>query len=253
MLEEIKHLFDNTGIVFVLGMNRKALLPAVQSVYGATFNASDYLHRFVKRVYNLPEPSLEGLVQRRLLVNGADISRITLFEDEGATLENKIALFSQYIASAIRFNGRTARDIDQIIEYLLSFTAFWPYSTPIQLGYLLPLIMRHHYVDYVPDTTFTMRYRKDDGSLQPITSASLLKQFETRESMRLSESMSRGQHWNSAEAHISNMFRSEALENMAASGTNNIDHLGNKLSLISKYRGRVNRLADLTLKVSVID
>jgi KAP family P-loop domain len=57
MLERIKHLFSVKDIVFVLGIAREQLQHSIKAVYGSSFNAHGYLHRFIDLDYRL-EPRL---------------------------------------------------------------------------------------------------------------------------------------------------------------------------------------------------
>ena len=49
ILEEAKHFFDDTGTIFLYGMNKTALAATVRSIYGTEFPAEHYLARFVRR------------------------------------------------------------------------------------------------------------------------------------------------------------------------------------------------------------
>lgn len=60
VLERIKHLFDIPDIVFVLSVNKKQLGCAIQGFYGTTtFDAEDYLRRFIDISYELPMPDMK--------------------------------------------------------------------------------------------------------------------------------------------------------------------------------------------------
>lgn len=63
LLEEIKHLFSVSEVVFVLGMNARQLGHAVSGLYGEKFEGSAYLSRFVDRHIKLPFPGLQPLAQ----------------------------------------------------------------------------------------------------------------------------------------------------------------------------------------------
>lgn len=63
LLEEIKHLFSVSEVVFVLGMNARQLGHAVSGLYGEKFEGGAYLSRFVDRNIKLPFPSLQQLAQ----------------------------------------------------------------------------------------------------------------------------------------------------------------------------------------------
>lgn len=56
LLERVKHLFDASGVVFILGIDRSQLNHSIRSLYGSEFDASGYLRRFIDVDYRLPEP-----------------------------------------------------------------------------------------------------------------------------------------------------------------------------------------------------
>ncbi len=59
LLEEIKHMFDVPGVVFILGLHGDQLGHSVRGAYGPTFDGHSYLRRFINRRYIL-EPHRNG-------------------------------------------------------------------------------------------------------------------------------------------------------------------------------------------------
>lgn len=60
LLEQIKHLFSVSGIVFVLSIDKKHLASSVKGFYGSeSINADEYLRRFIDLEYSIPEPSTQ--------------------------------------------------------------------------------------------------------------------------------------------------------------------------------------------------
>lgn len=58
ILEQIKHFFSVTGIVFVLSIDKKHLASAVRGFYGSELiNTDEYLRRFIDLEYSIPQPS----------------------------------------------------------------------------------------------------------------------------------------------------------------------------------------------------
>ncbi|MDN3382781.1 P-loop NTPase fold protein [Pseudoalteromonas sp. APC 3358] len=53
MLEAIKHVFDIPGLVFIVATNTSQLSHTIKAVYGADFNAEEYLSRFFDNKYIL--------------------------------------------------------------------------------------------------------------------------------------------------------------------------------------------------------
>jgi hypothetical protein len=62
LLENIKHLFNAKGYVFILGIDRGQLGHTVHSVYGQGMDADGYLKRFIDVEYPLPTPATEEYV-----------------------------------------------------------------------------------------------------------------------------------------------------------------------------------------------
>ncbi|OFE12345.1 hypothetical protein PHACT_03670 [Pseudohongiella acticola] len=61
LLERIKHLFDQPGIVFVLSLDKEQLCHSIGAVYGE-IDAAGYLRRFIDLEYTLPNPSPETYI-----------------------------------------------------------------------------------------------------------------------------------------------------------------------------------------------
>lgn len=59
LLERVKHLFDISGIVFVLGIDQRQLCHSICALYGSSFDANSYIRRFIDYSYRLPSGSPE--------------------------------------------------------------------------------------------------------------------------------------------------------------------------------------------------
>jgi KAP family P-loop domain len=66
LLEEVKHLFDVPGLVFVFGTHSGQLSKSVSGAYGEGFDGRAYLARFFHRQYRLKPPELEGFVHHMI-------------------------------------------------------------------------------------------------------------------------------------------------------------------------------------------
>ena len=68
LLEVAKHLFAVDGLVVVFSVNRSQLAHSIRSVYGESFDAEDYLHRFFNLNYRLPPTNhklfVESIIQQ---------------------------------------------------------------------------------------------------------------------------------------------------------------------------------------------
>ena len=68
LLERIKHLFEISGVIFVLSVHGRQLAHSLRAVYGQQFDAEGYLGRFLHLTYSLAEPA-PGDYARFLLKN----------------------------------------------------------------------------------------------------------------------------------------------------------------------------------------
>lgn len=62
LLEEIKHIFSSNKVCFILGVNSEQLSKSIAAEYGAHFDGSAYLDRFIDRFLNLPFPNMDGFI-----------------------------------------------------------------------------------------------------------------------------------------------------------------------------------------------
>lgn len=142
LLEEVKHLFDVSGVVFVLGIHGDQLIHSISKSYGANFNSSDYLRRFIHRYYKLKPLSLNKLVEKSLRDLNVDVARLSwpsLATENIPASRYETKGPAEAISIYLGAYGITARDAFRVIEMLhLSLTLTKPYRLAIPL--FLPLI-----------------------------------------------------------------------------------------------------------------
>jgi len=64
VLEQIKHFFSVSGIVFVLSIDKKHLASAVKGFYGSEqIDSNEYLRRFIDLEYSIPKPSTRDFIK----------------------------------------------------------------------------------------------------------------------------------------------------------------------------------------------
>ncbi|MGL6556561.1 KAP family P-loop NTPase fold protein [Aeromonas dhakensis] len=63
MLEAVKHIFDITGVYFIIATDTEQLQHAIKVVYGEEFDAQTYLSRFFDSRFSLRETSLKTLIE----------------------------------------------------------------------------------------------------------------------------------------------------------------------------------------------
>ncbi|MEP9360738.1 P-loop NTPase fold protein [Sphingomonas sp. KR3-1] len=142
LLEEIKHLFDVPGLVFILGMHGQQLAHSVNGAYGSTFDGRAYLRRFIDRELTLAQPNLYTLVQ--YLYSKASIKDLNFVvpplvkAGEGHIQVTIPALIGAYMTTY----GLAARDAFQLVDILQTSIAL-ANQTRLHLAYLLPLAIGH--------------------------------------------------------------------------------------------------------------
>lgn len=62
LLERLKHLFDTSGVVFVMSVDKVQLEECIKSVYGSGINAREYLRRFFDLEFSIPRASSQRFV-----------------------------------------------------------------------------------------------------------------------------------------------------------------------------------------------
>ncbi|RYX79996.1 hypothetical protein EON83_30460 [bacterium] len=141
LLEEVTHLFDVTGIVFVFGINAEQLSHSISGVYGSGFDGQSYLRRFINRSYNLQLPDLAPLVEHLLNYHGISESYLEFLNIEtGGTRSEHTA--SVMIAKYMKMYGFHARDAFSVIDVIQTCTAVVGQQR-LFMPYLLPMIFGH--------------------------------------------------------------------------------------------------------------
>lgn len=141
LLEEAKHFFDDTGTIFIYGMNRKALAATVKSIYGEEFPADHYLMRFVKRQISLPANDLRDLISDQWNCNPGLTAKLR-FPDSEAKDNPSGAV--PWLAKLFAQNHILARDAEYVLELIFSFAAMWDKKTFIHLPYLACLAVNDY-------------------------------------------------------------------------------------------------------------
>jgi nucleoside-triphosphatase THEP1 len=63
VLEQIKHLFSVSGIVFILSIDKNHLASAIKGFYGSEqIDSNEYLRRFIDLEYSIPKPSTKDFI-----------------------------------------------------------------------------------------------------------------------------------------------------------------------------------------------
>lgn len=137
LLEEAKHLFDVSGLVFVFGMHSDQLAHSVSAAYGPGFDGKAYLRRFIDREYTLSYPNIEPLINHIIKQRGIDVNRLSFPRLSGSpAVDSPSSVMAKYMYR----HGFTARDtfgVMDVLETSLNITA----PTPLFMPYLFPLLL----------------------------------------------------------------------------------------------------------------
>lgn len=141
LLEEIKHLFDVPGLVFILGLHGEQLGQSVSGAYGAGFDGRGYLRRFIDREYRLARPKLTPLLEllcSRAAIDLRSLHRPHVVISQTRELDPSLPeLLAEYMLSY----GLGARDAFELIDILQTSAAIsggdaihMPYFLPLAIG-----------------------------------------------------------------------------------------------------------------------
>lgn len=133
LLEAAKHLFSIDGVVFIIATDTDQLSESVKAVYGQSFDSKRYLYRFFDRTYRFCVPDRTSYLE--YLFEKYDIDKGVSCPPSLNRASLSRGIFDSYDLSL--------RDIDQCFEILFTVNALWSKGVPLQLCYLLPLIVAH--------------------------------------------------------------------------------------------------------------
>jgi hypothetical protein len=141
LLEEVKHLFDVPGVVFILGVNLDQLSKSLSVEYGHSFDGNAYLRRFVSKRYALNSPKLDPLIEYYLDLNSIEYDRIYIPQ----MINSSETPYDFPLPSLIRLYFQayllTAREVERFTTDLQTFLALNP-GKRMFAPCLFPLICR---------------------------------------------------------------------------------------------------------------
>ncbi|MEO6716729.1 MAG: P-loop NTPase fold protein [Novosphingobium sp.] len=143
LLEEIKHLFDVPGLVFIFAMNADQLGHSVCGAYGAGFDGRAYLRRFIDREYRLAEADLEPLLLQLCKQAHLEDHRFTSMDLGFVGGDRRNTYLSKSLAIYMKNYGLSARDAFLLVDVLQTCDAIALNNNRLWINYLLPLIIEH--------------------------------------------------------------------------------------------------------------
>ena len=126
LLERVNHLFDASGVVFVIATDSDELAHSVKAVYGNSFGASGYLNRFFSYTYYLATPDNSDYVDMLLNDLSIDASKFSV----GAR-SDPLELIKEMLLHTID----TPRALRQVLFLLKTFSDTWERQAKIDAAY----------------------------------------------------------------------------------------------------------------------
>ena len=121
LLEEVKHLFDVEGIVFVLGTNLGQLSKSIKKTYGNDFESYSYLDRFINRAYKIKTPDIRLLVDHLVEVLKIPVNLLDVFQTYNIKKPHRdSSYFTHIMTDIIECFDFSARDIFKLFDILLT-------------------------------------------------------------------------------------------------------------------------------------
>ena len=143
VLENIKHIFDVPGVIFVIATDTSQLVHSIRAVYGEGFDATTYLRRFFNREYALPNSDYVGFA--RMLVTeykykGEDLN---IFPDDG--ISERVDDIVRYFSLFAEFFNLKLRDQEQCFARFDAIIKSARENEIINIPYMFFLIMLRTY------------------------------------------------------------------------------------------------------------
>ena len=141
LLEEIKHLFDVPGIVFILGLYGDQLAHSISGAYGPEFNGAAYLKKFINRRYELDRLTKNNIV-KSIIVNQnileCNFDYPLIYVDfNNNELDNNFEFMINYYIDLFKL---TPREIHEFFDYLIT-ASISINPEQIILPYFIPLLI----------------------------------------------------------------------------------------------------------------
>ena len=146
LLEQVKHLFDVPGIVFIFGLHGDQLAHSISGAYGPQFDGKSYLRRFINRRYSLGTPNHRQLAE--FLLTTHNIKRDNfLYPDQVKwnvqSVSNDLPTIISIYANSFSLSARDLFQITDIFETSVGISRrsclLLPYFLPLAVGHFLGL------------------------------------------------------------------------------------------------------------------
>jgi hypothetical protein len=140
LLEQIKHIFDIKGIVFIVATDKSQLKHTISGIYGQGMNSEGYLSRFFDFPLSLPEIDRHAFLNLKFNdIYGSQRQDTGDFYTGIRHLSRYLCIFSKYYDLSLRDFLKVAHQSSTIIrlnEQLFTF--------PVVLAFLLVINVANH-------------------------------------------------------------------------------------------------------------
>lgn len=155
LLERIKHLFDQAGVVFVLSLDREQLCHSIRAVYGQGLDAAGYLRRFIDVEYALATPDPKDYIEQ--LKESFGLVEYFQAREKYDSLRYDWEHLANTLGWLAETFNLTLRDVEQLfarINLVLRATPEDVFVYPALLAFLLVLRDKRPalYQDFITDT-----------------------------------------------------------------------------------------------------
>lgn len=138
LLERIKHLFDVTGVIFVLSIDIDQLSHSIGAVYGQGFDSRKYLTRFIDVEYSLALPGKKKFIENLYSVYDME----TFFSERrtNSSLQFESSNLCDTFEMMSRWAKTSLREIEQLfsrINLVLRATPSGQYLHPDLVAFLI--------------------------------------------------------------------------------------------------------------------
>lgn len=141
VLEATKHFFDIPGVAFLLAIHKSQLIEIVRTVYGAEFEAREYLQRFFDLTIELQPRDMRKFVNYYVEFLELPWQRMRCPPD-GHDFVNTRDEVEIYIAKIFECMATTAREGIAVLRGINLFFETWDPEVPVELTCLVPRIVQ---------------------------------------------------------------------------------------------------------------
>lgn len=132
LLERAKHLFEVSGVVFIVATDTKQLASAIRAVYGSDFDSPRYLGRFFDRTYEFDQPDVADFVEHMVFTQPIDEGLMSV--PPGQSLVSTLAhMFAAYEVNP--------REMSRAYDMLRTISSTWESKAKVEVTAMVPLII----------------------------------------------------------------------------------------------------------------